>query len=246
MRIALFITCVNDTLFPEAGRATVQILERLGHTVSFPPDQTCCGQMHANSGYEREALPLLRRFVQAFSAEGIDAVVSPSGSCVAMVRHHYARLAVNAGDQRLSDEVAQLAPHVYELSEFLVDVLKVQDVGAYYPHRVAYHPSCHALRTLGIREAPLRLLSNVRGLDLVELQDAHTCCGFGGTFAVKNPDVSAAMLVDKLRAVLDVDAEVCAALDSSCLMHIGGGLSRQRAGVRTVHLAEILAAQEAR
>lgn len=244
MRLALFITCVNDTLFPEAGKATVRILERLGHTVTFPTEQTCCGQMHANSGYQREALPLVRRFVRAFSSQEVDAVVAPSGSCVAMVRHHYPWLAASAGDAALERQATELGPRVHELSEFLVDVLGVEDLGAHYPHRVAYHPSCHALRGLGIREAPLRLLRRVRGLDLVALPEAETCCGFGGTFAVKNPDVSAAMLADKIRSILDVDAEVCTALDSSCLMHIGGGLSRQRAGVRTVHLAEILAAQE--
>jgi L-lactate dehydrogenase complex protein LldE len=241
VRIALFITCVNDTLFPEAGRATVRVLERLGHTVLFPMQQTCCGQIHGNSGYEDEALELLRRFVDVFSAEDCDAVVAPSGSCVAMVRHHYARLARKSGDRQLLDAVRALAPRVFELSEFLVGELGVDDLGASYPHRVTYHPSCHGLRMLRVGDAPLRLLRNVRGIDLVALEEAESCCGFGGTFAVKNADTSAAMLTDKLRAILDTGAEVCTALDSSCLLHIGGGLSRQRAGVRTVHLAEILA-----
>ena len=245
MNIALFITCVNDTLFPQAGQATVALLERLGHTVAFPADQTCCGQMHANSGYADEALPLVRRFVNVFGDGRFDAVVAPSGSCVAMVRHHYAHLAAESGDARLSDAVARLAPRVFELSEFLVHELGVEDVGAYFPHRVTYHPSCHALRMLRVGDAPLRLLRNVRGIELVELPQAQSCCGFGGTFAVKNADTSAAMLVDKLHCVLDTEAEVCTALDYSCLMHIGGGLSRQRAGVRTAHVAEILAATEA-
>jgi L-lactate dehydrogenase complex protein LldE len=244
VNVALFITCVNDTLFPQAGQATVAVLQRLGHTVSFPADQTCCGQMHANSGYAEEAMPLLRRFVSVFAGDGFDAVVAPSGSCVAMVRHHYERLARELGDTGLHAAVTELAPRVFELSEFLVHELGVEDVGAYYPHRVTYHPSCHALRMLRVDDAPLRLLRNVRGIELVDLPEARTCCGFGGTFAVKNADTSAAMLADKLRCILDTEAEVCTALDCSCLMHIGGGLSRQRTGIRTAHLAEILAATE--
>lgn len=246
VRVALFITCVNDTLFPEAGRATVEVLERLGHTVLFPEEQTCCGQMHANSGYGDEALPLLERFVRVFGAPNYDAIVAPSGSCVAMVRQHYAQLAREAGRETLAAEAEALAPRVFELSEFLVGQLGVTDVGAYFPHRVTYHPSCHALRTLQVGEAPLTLLRNVRGIDLVPLPEAVSCCGFGGTFAIKNADTSAAMLADKMRAILDTEAEVCTALDCSCLLHIGGGLARQRAGVRTLHLAEILAATEAR
>jgi L-lactate dehydrogenase complex protein LldE len=241
IQIALFITCVTDTLFPEAGKATVRVLERLGHRVHFPEEQTCCGQMHANTGYEDEAMPLVSRFVRVFSSGRFDAVVCPSGSCVSMVRHHYARLAERSGDGGLIAGVEATAPRVFELSEFLVGELGVDDVGAYYPHRVAYHPSCHSLRMLHATEAPLRLLRNGRGIDLVELPDATSCCGFGGTFAIKNTDTSAAMLADKIRSILDTEAEVCTALDSSCLMHIGGGLSRQRTGVRTAHLAEILA-----
>ncbi|HET9094029.1 MAG TPA: (Fe-S)-binding protein [Solirubrobacteraceae bacterium] len=241
MRIALFITCLGDTLFPQTGRATVAILERLGHTVEFPSGQTCCGQMHVNSGYAAEAMPLLERFVRAFDQDGVDAVVSPSGSCAAMVRHHYPRLAAEAGDAGLQDAVARVAPRVFELSEFLVGELGVEDVGAYFPHRVTYHPSCHATRMLPVGDAPLRLLRRVRGIDLQELPEAADCCGFGGTFAVKNAEVSAAMLTDKMAAILTTGAEVCTALDSSCLMHIGGGLQRQRSGVRTLHLAEILA-----
>jgi L-lactate dehydrogenase complex protein LldE len=244
VRVALFITCVNDTLFPEAGRATVEVLERLGHTVLFPEEQTCCGQMHANSGYGDEALPLVERFVRVFGDDAFDAVVAPSGSCVAMVRHGYSRLALESERPQLARAVEALAPRVFELSEFLVTKLGVQDVGAYFPHRVTYHPSCHALRMLEVGEAPLTLLRHVRGIDLVELPEADSCCGFGGTFAIKNADTSAAMLADKMRAILDTGAEVCTALDCSCLLHIGGGLSRQRTGVRTVHLAEILAATQ--
>lgn len=242
MRVALFITCFNDTLFPQAGRATVQLLERLGHTVSFSEDQTCCGQMHFNTGYQREALPLIRRFVQIFGQA--DVVVAPSASCVGMVREIYPLAAEWFGDTPLLTDVQALAPRVYELSEFLVHRLGLEDVGAYYPHRVTYHPTCHSLRFLRVGDAPLRLLRAVRGLDLVELQGADECCGFGGTFAIKNADTSLAMLSDKLRNVLNTHAEVCVAADNSCLMQIGGALHRQRSGVRTMHLAEILASTE--
>lgn len=239
VRVALFITCFNDTLFPETGISTVRLLERLGVEVEFPAEQTCCGQMHFNTGYQREALPLVRRFVEIFSP--YEAVVAPSGSCVSMVRELYPLAADLAGDDSLAARVEELGPKVYELSEFLVKRLGVEDVGAYYPHRVTYHPTCHSLRMLGVGDAPLRLLLAVRGMDLVELPEKEECCGFGGTFAVKNADTSAAMLSDKIRHVMDTEAEVCTAGDNSCLMHIGGGLRRGRVGVRTVHLAEILA-----
>jgi L-lactate dehydrogenase complex protein LldE len=241
VRVALFITCLNDTLAPEAGRATVAVLERLGHEVVFPQEQTCCGQMHANTGYQLEAVPLAKRFVRIFGDPSYDAIVSPSASCVGMVHEQYPRLAQLAGDEELARATRELAPKVFELSDFLVNHLGVEDVGAVFPHRVTYHPTCHGLRGLKLGDAPLRLLRNVREIDLVELPEATTCCGFGGTFAVKNADTSAAMLTDKLRHVLDTGADVCTAGDSSCLMHIGGGLRKQRAGVRTLHLAEILA-----
>lgn len=244
LRIALFITCVNDTLFPDTGRATVAVLERLGCEVVFPEEQTCCGQLHANSGYPDEAVPLVRRFVRAFGDPAIDAIVAPSASCVAMVHDQYPGLAARAGDARLAAEVERVRALTWELSQFLVDRLGIEDVGASFPHRVTYHPTCHGLRLLHVGDAPLRLLRRVRGIDLVELADARTCCGFGGTFAVKNADTSAAMLGDKVRAVMTTGAEACTAGDNSCLLHIGGGLSRQRTGVRAVHLAEILAARE--
>jgi L-lactate dehydrogenase complex protein LldE len=243
VRVALFITCLNDTMAPQAGRATVEILERLGHDVVFPEAQTCCGQMHANSGYQLQAVPLARRFVRIFGDASFDAIVSPSASCVGMVHDQYPRLAKLAEDDDLAARVEELTPRVFELSQFLVDELGVEDVGAVFPHRVTYHPTCHGLRGLHLGDAPLKLLRNVREIDLVELPEATTCCGFGGTFAVKNADTSAAMLSDKLRSVIDTRADVCTAGDSSCLLHIGGGLSRQRAGVRTMHLAEILASR---
>jgi L-lactate dehydrogenase complex protein LldE len=244
MRIALFITCLNDTLFPDAGRATVTVLERLGHEVVFPEEQTCCGQMHANTGYRRDAVPLVARFARAFESARADAIVSPSGSCAAMVHDQYRDLARDSGDPLLVERVEALVPRVFELSQFLVGELGLEEVGAYFPHRVTYHPTCHSLRLLRVGDAPLRLLRNVAGIDLVELPEGDSCCGFGGTFAVKNAETSTAMLSDKLRSVLDTGAEVCTAADSSCLMHIGGGLARQRAGVRTMHLAQILASTE--
>jgi L-lactate dehydrogenase complex protein LldE len=226
LRVALFITCFNDTLFPNTGKAVVELLERLGCEVDVPLEQTCCGQMHFNSGYADDGLALARRFERVFG--DAEHVVSPSASCVAMVREH----------------CPAVAGRVRELTEFLVDVLEVEDVGASFPHRVAYHPTCHSLRLLQVGDRPLRLLRAVQGIDLVEIEDAQECCGFGGTFAVKNADTSMAMLGDKLRHVLDTRAEVCTAVDTSCLMHIGGALARQRAGVRVMHFAEILAAQE--
>jgi L-lactate dehydrogenase complex protein LldE len=240
MRIALFATCLVDTLFPDVGRATVALLERLGHEVEFPLEQTCCGQMHVNTGYQREALPLVRGYVETF--EPYEAIVAPSGSCVGSVRHQHAMVARKYGDEALAARAEAVAARTFELSELLVDVLGVEDVGATYPHRVTYHPTCHSLRMIRVADKPLRLLRHVRGIDLVELPEADVCCGFGGTFALKNADVSTAMLADKMTNVLGTGAEICTAGDSSCLMHIGGGLSRLSTGVRTVHLAEILAA----
>ncbi|GAC1511377.1 MAG: (Fe-S)-binding protein [Chloroflexota bacterium] len=239
MRMALFVTCFNDTLFPETGKAVVQLLRRLGHKVKFPLEQTCCGQMHFNTGYQAEALALAHRFVRIF--DPYDAIVSPSASCVGMVREFYPRLAQLDGNGQFASSVSRLIPRIWELSEFLVHTLGVDDVGASFPHRVTYHPTCHSLRVLRVGDAPVRLLRQVRGIDLVELPAAQECCGFGGTFAIKNADTSMAMLSDKVRHVLDTGAEVCASADNSCLMHIGGALHRQRSGVRTLHLAEILA-----
>ncbi len=245
MKIALFVTCLGDVLFPEVGQATVTVLERLGHEVVFPPDQTCCGQMHTNTGYARDAAGLVRHHVDVFERalrDGAEAIVAPSGSCVGSVRHQHAMVARKAGDVRLAARAETVAAQTFELSELLVDVLGVEDVGARYPHRVTYHPTCHSLRMLHVGDKPLRLLRNVRDIDLVELGQADSCCGFGGTFSLKNADTSTAMLADKMRAVLDTDAEFVTAGDASCLMHIGGGLSRLDAGVRPVHLAQILAA----
>jgi L-lactate dehydrogenase complex protein LldE len=243
MKVALFVTCLNDTMFPGTGQAAVRLLRRLGVDVEFPSAQTCCGQMHVNSGYVPEAIPAVRTFVDAFA--GYDAVVTPSGSCAASVRHQHKVVAERSGDPALVRGVDALSPRVYELSEFLVDVLEVVDVGAYFPHRVTMHPTCHSSRLLDVGDRPERLLKAVRGITLIDLPAAEECCGFGGTFSLKNPDVSVAMGSDKARHVRETGAEVLVAGDNSCLMHIGGLLTRQRAGIRVMHLAEILAAQEA-
>ncbi|WP_328545952.1 (Fe-S)-binding protein [Streptomyces platensis] len=245
MRIALFATCLGDTLFPEAVKSTAVLLARLGHDVVFPPQQTCCGQMHVNTGYQREPVPLVRNFAAQFGDPAIEAVVVPSGSCAGSVRHQHEIVAERYGDAALRAGVAAVRTKTYELSEFLVDVLALTDVGAYFPHRVTYHPTCHSLRMLRVGEKPLRLLRAVEGIDLVELPEADACCGFGGTFAVKNAETSTAMLRDKMDHITGTGAAVCTAGDSSCLMHIGGGLSRIRSGTRTLHLAQILAATRA-
>ncbi len=230
-RVALFVTCLADTLFPDVGRATVTVLERLGVEVVFPVEQTCCGQMHANSGYPAEAEALAARFVEVF--DGFDAVVTPSGSCAAQVREHFGHL--------LGGDDSGVPARTWELSQFLTCVLGVEDVGSGFEGSVVYHPTCHSLRLLRVGDAPLRLLAAVPGLELVELPDAEECCGFGGTFAVKNADVSSAMLDEKIAALTASGAGTVCACDSSCLMHIGGGLRRRGLDVRPLHLAEILA-----
>ena len=242
MKVALFVTCFNDTMFPDSGKATVELLERLGVEVDFPVEQTCCGQMHINPGYRREARPLVRRFVEAF--DGYDAVVVPSASCAGTIVHYHHKIAAELGDLALRDGVARVAPRTYELTQFLVDVLGREDVGAYFPHRVTYHPTCHSLRALRLGDRPYRLLRAVRGLTLVDLPEREECCGFGGTFAIKNADVSVAIGADKARHVRETGAEVLVAADNSCLTHIGGLLGRERSGVRTLHIAEVLASTE--
>ncbi len=236
------ITCINDAMFPQTGKAVVSLLRRLGVDVEFPAAQTCCAQPMVNTGYLDEAVPVVRTFVDAF--EGYDAIVTPSGSCAGSVRHQHALVARRSADPKLAARVAVTSPRTYELSEFLLDVLGVEDVGAYFPHAVTYHPTCHSLRMLGVGDRPLRPLRAVRGIRLSDLSGAQECCGFGGTFAVKNAETSVAMGADKARHVINTGAEVLVAGDNSCLMHIGGVLSRQHAGVRVMHLAEILAATE--
>ncbi len=242
MRVALQVTCINDALFPGTGRAMLTLLRRLGVEVEFPEAQTCCGQPMVNTGYLDEAVPALRSFVEAF--DGYDAIVTPSGSCAGSARHQHQIVARRSGDTALVAAVERTAPRVFELTEFLIDELGVTDVGASFPHTVTYHPTCHSLRMLGVGDRPRALLEQVRGLRLVDLPGAEECCGFGGTFAIKNADTSIAMGSDKARHVRETGAEVVVAGDNSCLMHIGGLLARQRSGVRTMHLAEVLASTE--
>ncbi|WP_323101259.1 (Fe-S)-binding protein [Intrasporangium sp. YIM S08009] len=239
MKVAVLVTCINDALFPDVGKAVFRLLRRLGVDADFPAAQTCCGQPMVNTGYLDEAVPVVRNFVTAF--EAYDYVVTPSGSCAGSARHQHAIVARRSGDATLQDAVTRTAPRVLELTEFLVDVLGVTDVGASFAGRVTYHPTCHSLRMLGVGDRPTRLLRAVRGLELVELPDAESCCGFGGTFAVKNADVSTAMGRDKIRHVRDAGADVLVASDSSCLLHVGGLLSRDGSPIRVMHLAEVLA-----
>ena len=242
MLISLFITCYNDTLFPETGKAVVAVLERLGHQVEFRREQTCCGQMHFNTGYAADARRLMDHFLAVF--EGAAVICIPSASCVAMIREHYPKMAAASGDPSLVRKVDDLLGRVFEFTELLTEKLGVTDVGASYPHTVTLHPSCHSLRSLRLGDKPRRLLQAVRGLELVDLPGWDECCGFGGTFSLKNADVSSAMVSDKARSVLETNAEVCTAADNSCLMHIGGALSRGKSTVRCVHIAELLASTE--
>ncbi|MBL8931706.1 MAG: (Fe-S)-binding protein [Kineosporiaceae bacterium] len=242
MRVALFVTCLNDTMFPQSGRATVSVLERVGASVAFPMAQTCCGQMHVNTGYRRQATDMVRAFLDAF--ESHETIVAPSSSCTATIRHHYSAVAAESGDPLLVQRVEQIVPRVFDLSEFLIDVVQTADVGAYFPHTVTYHATCHSQRAVHLGDRPYQLLRAVRGLRLLELANSEECCGFGGTFSVKNPDVSVAMGSDKARHVRETGAEVLVAADRSCLMHIGGLLSRQRSGIRVMHLAEVLASTD--
>jgi L-lactate dehydrogenase complex protein LldE len=242
MKVALALTCINDALFPDTGKAVVRLLRRLGVDVEFPAGQACCGQPMVNTGYLDEAVPVVRGFTEAFA--GYDAIVVPSGSCAGAIRHQHDLVATRSGDPALSRAVAEISPRAYELTEFLVDVLGVEDVGASFPHRVTYHPTCHSLRMLGVGDRPLRLLQHVKGIRLTPLPAAEECCGFGGTFAVKNAETSVAMGFDKARHARDTGAEVLVAGDSSCLMHIGGVLSREQAGMKVMHLAEVLASTE--
>ena len=242
MRLALFITCVNDAMAPDTGKATAAVLRRLGYDLELPTTQTCCGQPLLNSGYPRPTMPLVERFVQTFA--DYDVVVSPSASCVSMVRETYPRLAADAGGT-LAADIAALAPRVLELSELLLDVLKVEDVGAYFPHTVTYHPACHGLRSLHLGDRYERLLRSVDGLTLLDLPRDEECCGFGGTFAVKNADVSSAMVGSKVESVLSSGAQVLSTSDNSCLLNIAGALVRRDPTVRTMHAAEILATTRA-
>ncbi|MFI8412720.1 (Fe-S)-binding protein [Paeniglutamicibacter gangotriensis] len=245
MKIALFATCIVDAMYPSTARATVKILERLGHEVIFPSGQACCGQMHINSGYMDEALPVVANHVRAFEAETYDVAVAPSGSCVASVRHQHPVLAERCGDAALKARAEAVGAKTYELSQLLVDVLGItnaaEQLGSHFAHKVTYHPSCHGMRSLNLGDRQLDLLRSVGGIEVADLPEADQCCGFGGTFALKNADVSTAMLEDKAKNIESTGASLCSGGDASCLMHIGGGLSRTSSGTTTLHFAEILA-----
>jgi L-lactate dehydrogenase complex protein LldE len=247
--VALFATCVNDVMFPSTPKAVVTLLERLGCTVEFPFAQTCCGQMFTNTGYFKEGLATVRAYAKAF--DGYDYIVAPSGSCVGAVRHQHEMLAERSGDTGLLEAVRRVVPNTYDISEFLVDVLQVTDVGAFFPHRVTYHPTCHSLRVAKVGDKPLRLLQAVKGLeyvplpaDEVGLPTGEECCGFGGTFSLKNPDLSVALVTEKARNIMATGAEYVVAGDNACLLNIGGLLRRDKAPVQAIHLAEILASTE--
>lgn len=241
-RVALFATCISDVLFPDTPLSTARLLRRLGVDVEFPQEQTCCGQIMTNTGYYKEALGSVRTYVQAF--EPYDYIVAPSGSCVAAVREQHPMLAEYSGDSELIEAVGVVTAKTYELTEFLVDVLGVEDVGASFEHTVTFHRTCHAVRNANLGDRPLRLLSKVRGLELIELENWEVCCGFGGTFSLKNPEVSASMAQQKAADVEATGAEYLVSVDNACLLNISGILSRNNSKVKAIHLADILAGSE--
>ena len=244
-RVALFVTCMVDMIYPEVGLATVELLERQGVEVVFPAEQTCCGQPAFNAGFWDEARPLARRFVDIFEPlvrnKQVDAVVAPSGSCATMTSHFYSLLLEDDPAYRARAEF--LAAATFELTEFLVDVLGVEEVGAHFDGVLTYHASCHLHRELGIDRQPRTLLSHVEGAEVVEMTAAEECCGFGGLFAIKNGDISTAMGQRKTQHIVKSDADVVALCDVSCMTHINGLLSRQGQRVRAVHIAQVLANQ---
>lgn len=246
MKVALFATCIGDVMFPSAVQATAAVLTRLGCDVVFPATQTCCGQMHVNTGYQEEALTQIDAYADAFTDPSIDYVVAPSGSCAGAVRHQHPMIASRFGTAAQADAARTCADKTLDLSEFIVDVAGVTDVGAWFPHRVTYHSTCHSLRVLHIGDRPLQLLRAVDGIDLVDLPAAEECCGFGGTFSVKNAETSAAMVADKVAHIESTGAEFVTAGDASCLLNIGGSLRKRDSGAKALHIAEILASTKRR
>lgn len=238
-RVSLFVTCMVDQLFPKVGMAMADVLERLGYQVDFPEDQTCCGQPAFNSGYRAEARTVARHFLDTF--EKSETIVVPSGSCTAMIVHHFAELFHKEPDSL--ERVHALEKRVFEFSTFLTQVAGVEDVGARFEDVVTFHDGCHGLRELGVKTAPRRLLAQVRGLELREMQPAEDCCGFGGTFSVKFDELSGAMGRSKVDSILATGANTVVSLDPSCLMQIQGVLSRKGSSIRTMHLAEVLASR---
>ena len=243
MRVSLFITCLVDQLFPDVGEAMVATLRRLGIEVSFNDAQTCCGQVAFNTGYRPEARAMAQHFVRTFENDKADFIVAPSGSCTAMVRNYYGELFHGSEDQEWQERLTRVRSRLCEFSEFIVNELGIEDVGARFPSRVTYHDACHLLRELGISDQPRRLIRAVRDVDFVEMEAPDTCCGFGGTFSVKYGEISNAILQEKLARISTSGVEYVVANDSSCLMQIAGGLSRAGSPVKTMHLAELLAKQ---
>lgn len=235
--VSLFVQCLVDAMYPAVGISMLDIFDKLDIAVDCPTNQTCCGQPAFNSGYRQAARVAARRFIGIF--ENKEAIVCPSGSCVAMVRHHYPQLFAGEPDWRRRAEA--VAAKTYELSQYLVDVLGIDDVGARYDGKLTFHDSCHALRTLGISEQPRRLIAGVADAELVEMSESQRCCGFGGFFAVKYPEISTAMAQDKVDRIIATGASAVVGVDISCLMNIQGLLSRQNAPVETLHIAELLA-----
>jgi len=246
MKVSLFVTCIVDQTAPHVGAAVVEVLRRLGVGVAFNPRQTCCGQPAFNTGYRREAAEVAAAMLDLFEEElaSADYVVAPSGSCAAMVRKYYAELFASDPGRRARAE--RVGARFFEFSQFLVEVLGVEDVGAVFDGRVTYHDSCHLLRDLGVADAPRALIRNVRGAELVELEGSDACCGFGGTFSVKYPEISAAVAGEKADRVERSGADALVACDSGCLMQTAGVLSRRGAAVRCLHLAELLAGRGGR
>ena len=242
LKVALFATCANDVMFPQTPIASVELLERLGCRVEFPEEQTCCGQIFPNTGYYDEAMGSVKSYLKAF--EKYEYIVGPSGSCVGSVRHQHEMLARRDAGDAIGDRVAAVAARTYDISEFIVDVLGITDVGAYFPHRVTYHPSCHSVRVAKVGDKPMQLLKAVHGITVLDLPNSEQCCGMGGTFSLKNPDMSVAMASDKARNVASTGAEYLVAGDNLCLLNISGVLNRTRAGVKPIHLVEILARTE--
>jgi L-lactate dehydrogenase complex protein LldE len=235
--VTLFIQCLVDTIYPEVAEAMVKVFDKLGVSLTCPPDQTCCGQPAFNSGYRRQARVAAKHFIEVF--EDSEIIVCPSGSCVNMVRHHYADLFQD--DLQWLRRAQDLAGRIYEFSEYLVDILGVEDVGARFDGRLTYHDSCHLLRGIGVAQQPRKLLYRVAGANFIEMRDSDYCCGFGGTFSIKYADISNSMVTDKVKNIINTGADVVVGCDMGCLMNIQGKLSRMGSPIKVMHIAQILA-----
>lgn len=241
MKVSFFVTCLVDQLCPQVGASAVEVLRRAGCEVVFDERQTCCGQPAFNTGYRKEARKFAEKFIEIFEETDADAIVSPSGSCTAMVKHFYELF---PSDDAWRERAEKIAAKTHEFGSFLVNVLKIENVGASYKGRVTWHDACHGLRDLNIRREPRKLLENIENAEFVEMQGADVCCGFGGTFSVKYPEISAAILDNKIEAIEKANVQAVISCDASCLMQIGGRLSRKNSKIKAVHIAEILASQE--